>query len=41
MHIDDSISSDYRYAFYPDGTIKSYQIHPFDKGSAKKWLADK
>lgn len=41
MYIGDSVSSDDLYAFYPDGTIKSHQIHPFDKGSAKKWLADK
>lgn len=41
-YIGDSFSVDDWYAFYPDGTIKSYRIHPFDKGSAdRKWLADK
>lgn len=41
-YIGDSFSVDDWYAFYPDGTIKSYRIHPFDKDSAdRKWLTDK
>ena len=41
MYMGDSFSVDCWYAFYPDGTTKSYQIHPFDEGSSERnWLTD-